>query len=67
MPGAGGAGRGRNRAPDPSDGELILRRVNGSDGRKTAFVNDRRVSGEVLRDLSDRWSNCMASRMTGVS
>ena len=40
-------------APDPSDGELILRRVNGSDGRKTAFVNDRRVSGEVLRDLSD--------------
>ncbi|MBN8631132.1 MAG: AAA family ATPase, partial [Rhodobacterales bacterium] len=33
--------------------ELILRRVNASDGRKTAFVNDRRVSGEVLRDLSD--------------
>lgn len=33
--------------------ELILRRVNSADGRKTAFVNDRRVSGEVLRDLSD--------------
>ena len=33
--------------------ELILRRVNGADGRKTAWVNDRRVSGEVLRDLSD--------------
>ena len=33
--------------------ELILRRVNTADGRKTAFVNDRRVSGEVLRDLSD--------------
>jgi DNA repair protein RecN (Recombination protein N) len=33
--------------------ELILRRVNASDGRKTAWVNDRRVSGEVLRDLSD--------------
>jgi DNA repair protein RecN (Recombination protein N) len=33
--------------------ELILRRVNAADGRKTAFVNDRRVSGEVLRDLSD--------------
>ncbi len=33
--------------------ELILRRVNSSDGRKTAWVNDRRVSGEVLRDLSD--------------
>ena len=33
--------------------ELILRRVNMADGRKTAWVNDRRVSGEVLRDLSD--------------
>ena len=35
------------------DGEVILRRVNTADGRKTAWVNDRRVSGEVLRDLSD--------------
>jgi DNA repair protein RecN (Recombination protein N) len=35
------------------DGELILRRVNAVDGRKTAWVNDRRVSGEVLRDLSE--------------
>lgn len=33
--------------------ELILRRVNSADGRKTAWVNDRRVSGEVLRALSD--------------
>lgn len=33
--------------------ELILRRVNASDGRKTGWVNDRRVSGEVLRALSD--------------
>ena len=33
--------------------ELILRRVNTADGRKTAYVNDRRVSGEVLRDLSE--------------
>ncbi|AWB47870.1 DNA repair protein RecN [Gemmobacter aquarius] len=33
--------------------ELIMRRVNTVDGRKTAWVNDRRVSGEVLRDLSD--------------
>lgn len=33
---------------------LILRRVNHADGRKTAWVNDRRVSGEVLRALSDR-------------
>ncbi len=33
--------------------ELILRRVNTADGRKTAYINDRRVSGEVLRALSD--------------
>ena len=33
--------------------ELILRRINAADGRKTAWVNDRRVSGDVLRDLSD--------------
>ncbi len=37
----------------PDDGELILRRVNGRDGRKTAWVNDRRCSGEVLRALSE--------------
>ncbi|EET49224.1 DNA repair protein RecN [Thalassobium sp. R2A62] len=37
---------------EPSD-ELILRRVNTRDGRKTAWVNDRRASGEVLRALSD--------------
>ncbi len=33
--------------------ELILRRINRADGRKTAWVNDRRASGEVLRALSD--------------
>lgn len=33
--------------------ELILRRVNHIDGRKTAWVNDRRVSGDVLRALSE--------------
>lgn len=33
--------------------ELILRRVNTPDGRKTAWINDRRVSGEVLRALSE--------------
>ena len=33
--------------------EVILRRINARDGRKTAWVNDRRVSGEVLRDLSE--------------
>ncbi len=37
----------------PAGDELILRRVNASDGRKTAWVNDRRCSGEVLRALSD--------------
>ena len=37
----------------PSDEGLILRRVNRADGRKTAWVNDRRASGEVLRALSD--------------
>lgn len=37
----------------PASEELILRRVNTADGRKTGWVNDRRVSGEVLRNLSD--------------
>jgi len=35
------------------DGEVILRRINTREGRKTAWINDRRVSGEVLRNLSD--------------
>ncbi|WP_417243115.1 DNA repair protein RecN [Celeribacter sp.] len=38
---------------ESEDGELILRRVNAQDGRKTAWVNDRRVSGEMLRRLSN--------------
>ena len=37
----------------PVEDELILRRVNSADGRKTGWVNDRRASGEVLRALSD--------------
>ncbi len=37
----------------PGGPELILRRINMSDGRKTAWVNDRRCSGEVLRALSE--------------
>ncbi|WP_204113685.1 DNA repair protein RecN [Shimia biformata] len=37
----------------PGGDELILRRVNARDGRKTAWVNDRRCSGEVLRALSE--------------
>lgn len=36
-----------------ADDELVLRRANTRDGRKTAWVNDRRVSGEVLRRLSE--------------
>ena len=38
---------------DVEDGEVILRRVNSSDGRKTAWINGARVPGGVLRDLSD--------------
>lgn len=37
----------------PCDDEVILRRVNALDGRKTAWINDRRASGEVLRALGD--------------
>lgn len=36
----------------PASDELILRRVNARDGRKTAWVNDRRCSGDILRALS---------------
>ncbi|QQA41833.1 DNA repair protein RecN [Pelagovum pacificum] len=39
---------------DTDDGELILRRVNSKDGRKTAWVNGTRATGELLRNLSDR-------------
>ncbi|MDD9724265.1 DNA repair protein RecN [Roseovarius sp. SK2] len=37
----------------PVEDTLLLRRVNTGDGRKTAWVNDRRCSGDVLRALSD--------------
>lgn len=37
----------------PEGDSLILRRVNSADGRKTAWVNDRRCSGDVLRQLSE--------------
>jgi len=36
-----------------ADDVLILRRVSTPDGRKQAYVNDRRAGGEVLRALSD--------------
>lgn len=35
------------------DDTLILRRINTRDGRKTAWINDRRVSGEILRAVSE--------------
>ncbi|MEL7345158.1 MAG: AAA family ATPase, partial [Pseudomonadota bacterium] len=37
----------------PVEDDLILRRVNHRDGRKSAWINDRRASGEVLRALSE--------------
>jgi DNA repair protein RecN (Recombination protein N) len=36
----------------PDEDDLVLRRVNARDGRKTAWVNDRRCSGDVLKRLS---------------
>ncbi|MBP7242728.1 DNA repair protein RecN [Amaricoccus sp.] len=38
--------------PDPEE-ELLLRRVATPDGRRQAYVNDRRVSVETLRGLAD--------------
>ena len=32
--------------------DLIIRRVNAKDGRKTGWINDRRVSGDLLRTVS---------------
>ena len=37
----------------PEGDELILRRTNAAEGRKSAWINDRRASGEVLRRLSE--------------
>ncbi len=37
----------------PVDDTLLLRRVNSAEGRKSAWINDRRASGEVLRALSE--------------
>ena len=36
----------------PDADEVILRRITTAEGRKTAYVNDRRASSEVLRRLS---------------
>ncbi len=38
----------------PDDDELILRRTVGGEGRKQAYVNDRRVAADTLRALSER-------------
>ncbi len=37
----------------PADEILILRRVTTSDGRKSAYINDRRATAETIRALSD--------------
>lgn len=37
----------------PEAGELVLRRTNGTDGRKNSWINERRVSGDLMRQLSD--------------
>ncbi|MBW6506341.1 MAG: DNA repair protein RecN [Rhodobacteraceae bacterium] len=37
----------------PQGDELVLRRLVGADGRRSAFVNDRRAGAEVLRALAD--------------
>ncbi|MCC5986381.1 MAG: DNA repair protein RecN [Pararhodobacter sp.] len=36
-----------------AEDDLILRRVNSAEGRKSAWVNGRRANGELLRALSD--------------
>ena len=53
LPPGHGAHAVLEEAGRPGGEELILRRVNTASGRKTAWVNDRRVSGEVLRSLSE--------------
>ena len=53
LPDGHGAHKVLEEAGLPGGESLILRRVNSRDGRKTAWVNDRRCSGEVLRQLSE--------------
>jgi DNA repair protein RecN (Recombination protein N) len=43
-----------NEAGFEYSGELIIRRVNSVDGRKTAWINDRRISGELLRSIGEQ-------------
>ena len=37
-----------------ADGDLILRRVQGADGRSRAYINDQPVSAALLRDVGSR-------------
>ena len=37
-----------------ADGELIIRRTLGADGRSKAFLNDRPISVSMLKDIGDR-------------
>lgn len=37
----------------PAEAEVIVRRVNTPEGRKSSWINDRRVSGDVVRALSE--------------
>ncbi len=43
----------RDQGLDPGEGQIVLRRVLGSDGRSRAFVNDQTVSVGLLRQLGD--------------
>jgi DNA repair protein RecN (Recombination protein N) len=38
---------------DPGEDDLILRRTVTADGRRAAYVNDRRAGAEVMRDLGE--------------
>ena len=49
-----------------AEDELILRRITMADGRKTAFINDRRATGEVLRALSGAIGNARVVEMAGA-
>jgi DNA repair protein RecN (Recombination protein N) len=54
-------------APDPSDGELILRRVNALTGARRLSSTTAACRARCCAICRTIWSNCMASRMTGVS
>ncbi|MDP3861981.1 MAG: AAA family ATPase, partial [Phaeovulum sp.] len=53
LPAAHAAAQVLAEAGLPQGDELVLRRTIGTDGRRNAFVNDRRASSEVLRALAD--------------